>query len=63
MERTLWIARDRDGSLLLYKRRPIKIEDFWQTYDYTFIRLDNTLFPEVKWEDLVPTKVQLKILK
>lgn len=63
MKENLWIARDADGRLYLYKRKPIKKENFWCSYDYVFIRLQTTSFLNVKWEDPEPTKVQITIIK
>lgn len=59
----MYIARDKDGDLLLFTERPVKANDgeFWQPTKHRFdwIRLDPSLFPEVKWEDEEPTEVEL----
>lgn len=59
----MYIARDKDGDLLLFTERPVKADDgeFWQPTKHCFdwIRLDPSLFPEVKWEDEEPTEVEL----
>ena len=41
----MYIARDKDGTLCVFFNKPIKI--------------DSSLFPEVKWEDEEPTEVEL----
>ena len=42
----MYIARDKDGDLYLYKKQPVKYSE-------------SSLFPEVKWEDEEPTEVEL----
>ena len=63
-----WLARDINGtlSLVLDSRAPLKktkIEwlPHFQPYDGFFLFLDDRLFPQVKWEDKEPTKVELTI--
>lgn len=63
MRTILWLARDADGRLYLYKRKPIKKQNFWCSHDYVFIRIETTSFLDVKWEDPGPTKVEIKIIK
>lgn len=60
---TAWLARDYDCYLGLYTSKPIKNEWGWQidSPDADFMILRNTLFPQVKWEDEEPTKVELTI--
>ena len=59
-----WVARDKDGTLCLYfGKHPDKCETIWDVYDDSFIELDGSLFPEVKWSDEEPTKVKLVIDK
>lgn len=59
-----FIARDSDGSLFLYTPKPpIKSEEMWvslYTPRNTF-KIDNDLFPEVKWEDEEPTEINIEI--
>ena len=62
---TGYVARDADDSLFCYKRKPIRIHDYWKGHDYWgyvhFIaKLDNVLFPDLKWED-EPLKVEITI--
>ena len=43
-EQVLWIARDKDNSLFIYSKKPIKNYDF---YNYnTEDVLDSTIIPE-----------------
>ena len=60
-----FIARDLDGSLYLYKPNPpIKGTKEWiNEYESDIIsRLDDDLFPEVKWEDEEPTEINIEIV-
>ena len=60
----LWIARDIEGTLYVYKRKPVKhTVAFYpeNPHDNDYFCLDNdTLFPEVTWENS-PKKIELKI--
>ena len=59
-----WVARDKDGTLYLYfGEKPEKCNTIWDDYEDSFIGLDDSLFPEVKWSDEEPTKVRLVIDK
>ena len=65
---TAWLARDINGILSLVpdSRAPLKKTKIewlprFQPYDGSFLLLDNRLFPQVKWEDEKPTKVELTI--
>ncbi len=62
---TTWVARDKDGTLCFYEQKPIKGEDIWNYVDggLSTIVGDEFLFefPQVKWEDKEPTKVELTI--
>lgn len=57
---TAWIARDKEGELYLYQFEPNKADDFWTGFGFT-MPFDRHLFPQVKWEDKEPTKVELTI--
>lgn len=60
----MWIARDKSGSLYLFKVKPVKYQNVWSNLSsQSLIPLNNKLFPEVKWEDEEPTKVKLVIEK
>ena len=60
-----FIARDSDGGLYLYYLNPpIKSEEIWVSL-YTprnTYKIDNNLFPEVKWEDEEPTEINIEIV-
>lgn len=60
-ETNMYIARDKDGDLYLYKDHPIKCSESWQPSKTSndWIKLYPSLFPEVKWEDEEPTEVEL----
>ena len=62
---TAWVARDKDGTLCFYEQKPIKNEDTWDYVDggLSTVGKDEFLFefPQVKWEDEEPTKVELTI--
>lgn len=58
----MYIARDKDGSLYLFRTRPAKYDkqNIWLEKPMnSMIKLDSSLFPEVKWEDEEPTEVLL----
>ena len=60
----MYIARDKDGDLYLYRERPVKHDkkENWQPCSdnpHDFYKLDSSLFPEVKWEDEEPTEDEL----
>lgn len=59
----MWIARDEDKCLYLYKRRPEKDihRGGWQKQEKSDgICLFDDWFPEVKWEDEEPRELILK---
>lgn len=57
----MYVARDKDGDLYLYKDHPLKCSESWQPSKTSndWIKLYPSLFPEVKWEDEEPTEVEL----
>ena len=61
----MWIARDKNGELIIYKKKPLKDEivEQWRTSGGWLRFLPKEKFPEVKWEDEEPTKVKLIIDK
>ena len=61
----MWVARDRDGCLALYKNKPHMIEDCaWITKSDSIIWLEARMFPEVTWENSpVEAEVKIKIKK
>lgn len=47
----MYVARDKDGDLYLYKKQPVKYSESWQLCSdnpHDFYKLDSSLFPEVK---------------
>ena len=56
-----WVARDYDGSLYMYTAKPEKKSDFWHAAGVGYMKLDDSLFPEVQWSDEEPTEVKLSI--
>lgn len=58
-----WLARDYNGSIYMYINKPKKLDDTWSLHSFCFFKLDDSLFPEVKWTDDEPTKVKLIIDK
>lgn len=59
----LYVARDKDKSLYLYEYEPKKYKTIWNEFLGFVKELDSNWFPEVKWEDKEPTKVELAIKK
>ena len=61
----MWIARDKDGELYLFSKKPYKKEEFWNMSwgTITVLQLPSELFPEVKWEDEEPRELVLKPIK
>ena len=62
MAKTLWIARDKNGSLWIYKQKPERME---KSFDIEFgiherMYLDPDDFKEVTWENS-PLQVELKL--
>lgn len=56
-----WVARDEDGSLYMYTDKPEKISDNWYAEKVGYVKIDDSLFSEVKWEDEEPKKIELSI--
>lgn len=58
--RVLWAARDRDGSLYLYSRRPKRGDTCWyvrSTDSDDWYRMPEWIMPGVRWEDGAPRLV------
>lgn len=59
----MYVARDKEGYLYFFTERPVKLDGFgyWQPRKngLDWIKLDSSLFPEVKWEDEEPIEVEL----
>ena len=57
----MWIARDKDGDLFLYRVKPARNDNiFVVPGNYGMIRLADSAFPEVTWENS-PVEMELKI--
>ena len=52
---TAWIARDESGEVFFYSEKPHKYNEIG-AWDGRLL-----LFPQTKWEDEEPTKVELTI--
>ena len=66
----MWIARDCNGELRIYRTKPTKYPDIgvWISSDVIGIFIDkcnatDILFSEVKWEDEDPRELVLKPIK
>ena len=60
-----FLARDSDGRLFLYSPNPpIKETTQWISLDgrTSIFKIDNDLFPEVKWEYEEPTEINIEII-
>lgn len=49
----MWVARDKDNQLYLYRDKPTK--------GMASDTIDSDLFPSVKWEDKEPTRVTVRL--
>lgn len=59
MNNKLWIARDKDGTLIMFHEKPIRCGDYWGTSDNNEVfTITEGLFPNLKWED-EPIEVSL----
>ena len=63
----MWLARDKDGRLIIYNTKPIKYDNLGAWGDINqnikYMVLDDSkydLFPEVKWSDKEPRELVLK---
>ena len=56
-----WVARDYDGSLYMYTDKPEKESDLWHAPGAGDMKLDDSLFSEVKWEDEEPKEIKLSM--
>ena len=58
----LWIARDKDGKLFLYSKKPILYGDYYDSpIGILFGELDNCMFPEVTFENS-PKQVKIELV-
>ena len=57
----MWIARDKDGDLVLHEAKPTKESDCWISVGLKeSLIFEDVWFPEVKWEDEEPRELILK---
>ena len=56
-----WVARDEDGSLYMYTAKPKKKSYNWYAPKVGYVKLDDSLFPEVQWYDEEPKGIELSI--
>ena len=56
-----WVARDYDGSLYMYTAKPQKRRDYWHAAGVGYMKLDDSLFPEVQWSDEEPKEIEISI--
>lgn len=61
----MWVARDKDNELYLYRDKPVKQPEInasrWIATSFNVIHIDSELFPSVKWEDKEPTRVTIRL--
>ena len=60
-----FITRDSDGKLFLYSPNPpIKETTQWilSSGSDNMFKIDDELFPEVKWGDKEPTEINIEIV-
>ena len=55
-----WIARDKDSLLYLYGEEPVLLGSYFDA-KYLIGEIDNTLFPEVTFENS-PQQVEIKLI-
>lgn len=57
----MWIARDKNGELWIYKKKPKKNSaGMWdEIFNTGYMRMNPHIFPEVTWEDEEPTEVEI----
>ena len=60
-----WIARDKDGEIFLYTRKPVRVEEdggYFNAPCNPLKKLEKESFPAVTWENS-PQEVELIINK
>lgn len=57
----LWIARDKDGLIYLYIKKPTLISHYFDT-KYLIGGIDGTSFPEVTFDNS-PQMAEVKLIK
>lgn len=59
---SVWIARDKDGELCLYKSKPWRCVYDQFDCDEIFLPMDSDMFPEITWENS-PKEFELKAVE
>lgn len=59
---SVWIARDKDGELCLYKSKPWRCVYDQFDCDEMFLPMDSDMFPEITWENS-PKEFELKAVE
>lgn len=60
----IWIVRDSDDSLWLYRTKPEKGRSNWsENLCNSQLEINAFLFPEVKWTDTEPKRVKLILVE
>ena len=57
----MWIARNSDGLLRGFEKKPIKTLYGWYCHDGYIATFQSYCFPEIKWEDEEPRELVLKV--
>ena len=58
----LWIARDKDGRLFLYSKKPTLYGDYYDSsIGILFGELDNYMFPEITFGNS-PKQVKIELI-
>lgn len=53
-----WIAREKDGALCVFKKKPVKDNGVWEEVEFLYVDLIKHLFLSIKWEDEEPTLIK-----
>lgn len=57
----IWIARDKTGTLAIYKDIPAKCEYGFLPFNNSYITINRNLFPSVTFENS-PQQVEIKLI-
>lgn len=59
-----WVARDKDGSVFMYKNKPTKGEAGWETNDifYQNITWWKNEFNDLMWKDEEPRQIEIRMI-
>lgn len=59
MKYKLWIARNANGSLFVYEKKPCRCHDLKTWQSGRFCQMPKHLFPDLTWED-EPIEVEMQ---